>query len=167
MRHFARQESWRVWIRNVHKAVSQERVTGRVLAVSMLLACLLAASCSGFRSEKQGSQRKELVTAEQLRFSDLPIPQGFRLRSSRSWDYEREGFRLCSHLYEGRASMAEVTDFFKNQMPVSSWRLTSEYLDSGVKVMNFNKANETCVIRIAARGRKIRLWVRLDRSYLR
>ena len=154
----------------MQSALSQKRFSGWRQGVPVLItvgACLLAGSCAGFRSEGQGGEPRLLETAGQLRFMDLPIPRGFKFLSSRSCDYERGFLRLCSRLYEGRASAPQVGDFFRSQMPVSNWKLVSEHFDLGERVMNFSKANETCVIRIAARGSKTRLRVSIDRNDLK
>jgi hypothetical protein len=151
----------------VQKALSQQRVAGwarGALAVGALAACLFAASCSGLSSAGESAKPTPLEVAAQLRFTDLPVPGGFKFLSSRSWDYERGTLRLCAHLYEGRARSADVAEFFRSQMPVSNWRLVSEHLDRGQRVMNFSKTNETCVIRIADRGMKTSLSVTIDQG---
>ncbi len=130
--------------------------------VAVLLA-LLSSSCTILTSGDLGEEGVVLVPAPRLPFSDLPVPDGFELQRDRSWAYNREDFRLTSYLYVGKARVSDVGVFFRDQMPISNWKLSSERLDFGVKVLKFHKGKEACSIEIVRKGRKTYVRIGIDR----
>jgi hypothetical protein len=86
-----------------------------------------------------------------LKFADLPVPLGFRLLTQESYSFENAGTRVAVLRYQGKASTAQVVNFYKEQMPMFNWKLLN-IIEYGNCMLNLEKENETCVINIAPKG---------------
>jgi len=92
------------------------------------------------------------VTAE-LRFSDVPVPVGFKLLKDRSFVFQTESTRVALLKYAGRAKLPDLVDFFREQMSLYNWELLNivEYEKS---VLNFARSRQTCIVTIESKGMK-------------
>ena len=64
-----------------------------------------------------------LPTAESLRFDDIPVPAALVLDRKSSFAFENDQMRVAFLVYEGRAELAEVVQFFLNKLPGDGWQL--------------------------------------------
>ena len=101
-----------------------------------------AAGCASFPS---GNPDRTLEPTAALRFSDVPVPAGFKLIPEQSYSFENAGVRVALMKYKGRGTLDQVLNFYKEHMPLSRWTLLniSEY---GQRLLNFERENETCII---------------------
>jgi hypothetical protein len=86
-----------------------------------------------------------------LKFTDLPIPIGFKMLAEDSYSFESSGMRVGLLRYKGKATLEQVVNFYKEQMPMYSWALLNitEYGDC---IMNFERESESCIISISPKG---------------
>ncbi len=82
------------------------------------------------------------------RLPDVPVPAGFKFQADQSTERRVRGFRFVRHYYKGKASVREVTQFYRDIMPRAGWRSVEESLVSGRRRLLFEKGNETCHISI-------------------
>ncbi|MDD2680131.1 MAG: hypothetical protein PHO03_04990 [Candidatus Omnitrophica bacterium] len=114
-----------------------------------LLAGILG--CASLSDKKQGSTAQSLQAQSILKFGDLPVPAGFKIQAKDSYSFESSGIRVGLLRYQGKASLDQVVNFYKEQMPMYSWTLLNltEYGDC---IMNFEREAESCIVYIAPKG---------------
>ena len=79
---------------------------------------------------------------------DVPLPAGFKLDERQSEDRVAEGHRAVKHVYQGRGSLQAVKGFYQHNMPLVSWVPVKHSLNKGVYLLEYQKGNERCEIRI-------------------
>ena len=92
-------------------------------------------------------------TSAKLRFSDLPVPTGFKLIREKSFIFQAEGVRAALLKYTGRAKAPDLVDFYKEQMLLYNWELLNA-VEYGKIILNFERGRQTCIISIESRGLK-------------
>lgn len=118
-----------------------------ILTVCFSLTGMLGcASLSNKDSSPQTLQAQSL-----LKFSDLPVPVGFKISAKDSYSFESSGMRVGLLRYKGKATTDQVVNFYKEQMPMYNWSLLNitEYGDC---IMNFEREQESCIINISPDG---------------
>jgi len=108
------------------------------------------AGCSQPNSASSGPIR--LSPAPLPHFSDIPIPSGFKLVDDRSMDLVSGPIRLVRHVYQGKADLLAVRDFYCEQMPVGRWREVNRQYEEGLFTLRFEKENEGCEVKFRRRG---------------
>jgi len=89
-----------------------------------------------------------------FRFSDLPMPAGFKLLPQESYSFENSGMRVALLKYQGKASIDQVVNFYKEQMAMYNWNLLN-IIEYGERLLNFERENESCIINLSPRGSSI------------
>jgi len=112
-----------------------------------LAGILGCASLSG--TDSAASQTLQAQTI--LKFSDLPVPAGFRMLAKGSYAFESSGLRTGLLKYQGKASLDQLINFYKEQMPVHNWALLN-ITQYGDCIMNFEREQESCIISITPKG---------------
>lgn len=86
-----------------------------------------------------------------LKFSDLPVPAAFKMLPQGSYCFESAGIRAGLLRYKGKATLDQLINFYREQMPMHNWSLinTTQYGDC---IMNFERDQESCIITISSRG---------------
>lgn len=94
-----------------------------------------------------------LAVNPKLRFSDLPVPAGFKLIKDKSFVFQTEQTRVALLKYSGRAKLQDLVDFYKEQMSLYNWQLLN-VVEYGKTVLNFERAEQSCIVTIEAGGMK-------------
>lgn len=96
------------------------------------------------RLDRTSKRDKENIKFN-LRFNDVPIPEGFKLQNKESFVFKTGDIIVGSVKYRGRGDVIGITDFFKKQMPLFDWEVVNsvEYVRS---VLTFSKPRQNCVI---------------------
>ncbi len=102
-----------------------------------------------------------LETNTNLQFNDIPIPKGFALLVKESYSHEANSFRIAHLRYEGKASMEDSLAFFKEQMPVSNWKIVSIMGFGNSKTIDFEKESEKCSITVKTEDNSTFITIRL------
>jgi hypothetical protein len=130
---------------------------GRVLVVAWLLA---AAGCEttdwplGPRTD-DGQRLTHppgpgLVAATDSRIADVPMPVGFVPVASRSNSYvPPSGPRAVNHVYQGIATVAEASQFYRQQLPAHGWQSVRERADGSISTMVYVKGQEELTVQIS------------------
>lgn len=131
----------------------------RFLPLFLLL--VLTLSLSGCVSmQKESLEPQNLEPSAMLRFTDLPVPAGFKILPEKSFILESGGMRAGILRYTGKADAQSAVLFYKNQMPIYNWALLS-VLEYGQRMLNFERENESCVITISQVGSRVELIISL------
>ena len=85
-------------------------------------------------------------------FADIPIPSGFQRVDERSMDLVSGPIRLVRHVYDGKAPLLGVRDFYCEQMPVGRWREVNRQFEEGLFTLRFEKDKESCEVKFRQRG---------------
>jgi hypothetical protein len=112
-----------------------------------LAACVLSFGCQT-GSRRQADER--LTAAQSREIPDVPVPSGFRMDLKHSY-YNIDNstaLRTGYATYTGHASLRNLIDFYKDNMPISGWALVSESGQSGSYTMRFDKADERVEVKI-------------------
>ncbi|MFH0856137.1 MAG: hypothetical protein V1869_06515 [Candidatus Omnitrophota bacterium] len=102
-------------------------------------------------SDKNASSQTLQAQQSSLKFSDLPIPAGFRILEKDSYSFESSGMRVGLLRYRGKATIDQVVSFYKEQMPMYNWALLN-ITEYGECIMNFEREQESCIINIIPNG---------------
>ncbi len=112
------------------------------LAIVLMMSLTLAGGCASMMSSNSD---KVLEPANTLRFSDIPVPAGFKLIVQQSYSFENAGVRVAMLKYKGRGTLDQVLNFYKEQMQMAKWNLLN-ISEFGQRLLNFEREGETCVI---------------------
>jgi len=100
----------------------------------------------------QGASAQTLQAQQSLlKFSDLPVPVGFKISAKDSYSFESSGMRVGLLKYKGKATTDQVVNFYKEQMPMYNWALLN-ITEFGDCIMNFEREQESCIINIIPSG---------------
>ena len=130
----------------------------KALFYFLLTLCIIwVLGCS--TSSKQGNMGiSSLGPANQFKFSDVPVPAGFKVVPQNSYSFESSGVRVGVLKYKGRADIEQVVNFFKEQMPMYNWNLLN-IVEYGERILNFDRESETCIITLAPKGSAVEITV--------
>ncbi len=120
-----------------------------ILLLAVICFCLTG--MIGCASLSNGSDPQPLQAQSLLKFSDLPIPAGFKMLVKDSYSFESSGMRSGLLRYRGKASIDQVVNFYKEQMPMYNWTLLN-ITQYGDCIMNFEREQESCIISITPKG---------------
>jgi hypothetical protein len=122
---------------------------------------LLLCSCAG-ASKRDALPKSESLLEPQaiLKFSDIPTPVGFKLLAGDSYTFESAGVRVGIIKYRGKADVEQVVNFYKDQMPLYNWNLLN-VIEYGERLLNFEREQETCIVRLLAKGKNITVTIAL------
>ena len=124
--------------------------------------CILhSLGCAGL-SKKDTVPKNEALLEPQamLKFSDIPTPAGFKLLTQDSYTFESAGIRVGMLKYQGKANVEQVVNFYKDQMPLYNWNLLNA-IEYGERLLNFEREQETCIIRLLPKGNNITIAIAL------
>jgi hypothetical protein len=93
-----------------------------------------------------------LVARPDSPIPDLPMPIGFVIVVDQSRVESRGLSRYVRHVYQGRASMADATRFYRHHAPLQQWRSLGEQTQDGQTVMWYAKGSERLTLQLARRG---------------
>lgn len=127
-----------------------------VLIIAVLLITGLCGCAGASRKGGLPSGEGMLEPQGKGRFTDLPVPAGFKFIPANSYSFESAGVRVGVLNYAGKADAEQVVSFYRDQMPLYNWNLLN-VIEYGERLMNFERENETCIVRILARGRSVNL----------
>ena len=123
--------------------------TKAICCVTMLAGCVLA-GCSTTGNTSTGPIR--LSPSPVPYFRDIPMPTGFRQVHERSMDLISGRIRLVRHVYQGRADLLAVRDFYCEQMPLGRWREVNRQFEEGLFTLRFEKEKEGCEVKLRVKG---------------
>ena len=128
------------------------RLPIRTLSVWVLTA-IIALHISGCANKKKSTaSAMSYPASNQVTFSDLPVPYGFKLDRKQSYAFKDGESRIAMLKYIGRTKMDQVSGFYQNTMDAYGWQAL-KLIDFAKTMQQFGKSNEICTITIE-RGNK-------------
>lgn len=130
--------------------------------VFVFLSIFFIFGCAGL-SKKDGGLSKNssfLEPSNIFKFSDVPIPIGFKPLPQSSYSFESSGVRVGVLKYQGKANADQVVNFYKEQMPMYNWALLN-VIEYGERMINFERENESCIITLEPKGSTVIITVSL------
>lgn len=125
----------------------------------MLASFILLGGCTVL--DTKNSTNPALLEPQTLvKFSDVPVPTGFKLLPKSSYSFETTGTRVGMLKYQGKASIDQISLFYKEQMSVYSWNLLN-IIEYGERQLNFDRDSETCVITLTPKGSSVIITIAL------
>lgn len=126
----------------------------RGLVLLLFAFCFLLTGCALTEKEKTTSSQGILEPQAMLKFSDLPVPVGFKLIPLESYSFEASGVRVGLLKYKGKGDAGQIIDFYKEQMAMYNWSILN-VVEYGQSLLNFDRENETCIISLQPKGSTI------------
>lgn len=138
------------------------------MKAKMLITVLLVFSvftfigCAGFSAKEDAPSKTAglLEPSSSTKFSDVPVPAGFKLLPQDSYSFETSGLRVAVLKYRGTANPEQLISFYKEQMPMYNWNLLN-VVEYGDRLLNFDRENETCIIGLLSKGKAVTITVSL------
>lgn len=134
-----------------------KKVPGFVILSSLVI---LSGCASLFNNGSESSISAPLEPNAIARFTDIPVPAGFKLQSESSYAFENSGTRVAMLRYKGKADIQGISNFYKAQMATHSWHLLNS-LEYGQCMMNFDREEETCVVNLSPKGSTVIITISL------
>ncbi|MCK9604647.1 MAG: hypothetical protein M0R66_09850 [Candidatus Omnitrophica bacterium] len=116
--------------------------------------------CASTAKNNQQTSPAMLEPQALARFQDIPVPVGFKSLPESSYSFESSGIRVGVLQYQGKADPEAVVNFYKEQMPMYNWFLLNA-MEYGDRILNFDRENETCIIRLLPKGPKVVITISL------
>jgi hypothetical protein len=108
------------------------------------------------KTESAAAPQKILEPSGRVKFSDIPVPEGFAFEGRDSYVFESSGIRVGVLRYHGRVMADRVVNFYREQMPMYNWVLLN-VVEYGDRLMNFDREEESCIVTISPRGNRASL----------
>jgi hypothetical protein len=127
------------------------------------LICLLSFPCLAGCASLEKKDTGIPVTLEPqsiVKFTDVPVPSGFKSLPLSSYSFETQGVRVGMLKYQGKGNPDQIVAFYKEQMAMYNWNLLN-IIEYGQRQLNFDRDNETCVITLSPKGRSVIISVAL------
>jgi len=126
------------------------------ILVFLLIGIFILSGCAMLpKKEEQKMGTGALLEPQTtLRFSDIPVPVGFKSIPQDSYSFESSGVRVGVLKYQGKANPDAVVNFYKEQMAMYSWNLVN-IVEYGQRVLNFERENESCIISLFPKGNNV------------
>lgn len=99
------------------------------------------------------------------KFTDIPVPRGFKFLPAASYAFKSGDIRAGVLIYQGLAPAEQVMAFYQQQMPMHKWSLLN-LVEYGNRLMNYDRENESCVINIIPRTFNTRVIITIGRKEL-
>ena len=93
-----------------------------------------------------------LVLSSTLRFADVPLPVGANEDSERTYVYQSPSLQLGRMVYNSKASVNELAQFFLTQCPLMGWDLENVIEANGAYLL-FEKPDKRLVVTVQNRRR--------------
>jgi hypothetical protein len=93
-----------------------------------------------------------LPTAANMRFDDVPIPDGLILNHPKSFIFENQEQRIGYLVYEGRVPQDQVIQFFLENVPQKGWNLVDVF-EHDTTALTFEADRARLVIRVIPDGK--------------
>ena len=120
---------------------------------ALLIGC---STLSGSKDENSGVLEPQAL----LKFNDIPVPVGLKNLPQQSYSFESSGIRVGVLKYQGKSNPDQVITFYKEQMAMYNWNLVN-IVEYGIRLMNFERESETCIITIEPKGNNVLLIISL------
>lgn len=127
----------------------------KLLCISLFCCFTIWGCASTYDSKQTNTVNSKLLEPQSvLKFSDLPIPVGFKPILHDSYSFESSGIRVGILKYQGKADIEQVVNFYKEQMSMYNWNLLN-IVEYGSRLLNFDRDSETCIISLEPKGRYV------------
>lgn len=121
--------------------------------ICLLFCCaLIFGGCAGVSHKEKNIIGLSLLEPQTiLKFSDIPVPMGFKLLPQESYSFEASGVRVGVLRYQGKANTDHIVNFYKEQMSMYGWNLVN-IVEYDQRLMNFERETESCIVNISPKG---------------
>ncbi len=92
-----------------------------------------------------------LALAPESRFADVPIPAGLTENLERTYVFESRNLQVGRMVYESKASVSELAQFYIREAPTSDWKLESVLQADGAE-LSFRKPGKRLQVSIHEAG---------------
>lgn len=92
-----------------------------------------------------------LALSPEQRFSDLPLPMGVKPDLERSFVYESQTLQVGRMVYNSKASINELSQFFIRECPTANWKLQN-VTEAGGTQLAFTKPDRRLTVSITSLG---------------
>lgn len=106
--------------------------------------------CESIHARSSYREEPDLAPASSSKLADIPVPQDLTLLPKESYSFESGAVRVAVLKYHGRVTVDRVVRFYKAQMPLARWTLLNT-IESQNCLLNFERAEETCIVDISPR----------------
>ena len=120
-------------------------------SLSVLWGCSTASSAT---KEATPVQATLLEPQAIVRFSDIPVPMGFKLLPKDSYTFESAGVRVGMLRYRGKGNPDHMVNFYKEQMSLFNWDMLN-IIEFGDRMLNFQKDDESCIVHLLPKGNTV------------
>lgn len=127
--------------------------------LGLLLAVALAVGCESTWSLKPRSDDGHvlpdpagagLVASDRPKIADVPMPIGFVAVPSRSQALvPPSGPRIVTHVYQGVATVADASRFYRQLVPTQGWQQIGDRSDGSITTLVYVKGQEQLTIQIS------------------
>ncbi|GEM_PF-1268844 len=122
-----------------------------LICAALALAAYTVLSTTGCAKNKKQAQIPQeysgggYTVSNDLTFSDIPVPKGFKLVRDQSYAFKDGQSRIALLRYKGKAKIDEISMFYQNTMQGYQWEEV-KLIDYDKNIQQFVKENETCMV---------------------
>ncbi len=92
------------------------------------------------------------------RFPDVPLPEGVKEDSERTFVYEADNLQIGNMIYSSKSHASDIAQFYIRECPTAAWELEST-IQADVVVLSFKKPGKRLKVTISdlgvTRGREL------------
>jgi hypothetical protein len=125
--------------------------SGKLLAglclIAFMLGCITTTGGQKISGEKAAAKKRALQNLA----NNIPLYPNFKYRPDDSFFFESGGVKAGVMVFEGKAQVGEVVNFYKREMPSHGWSMVSSYQYGKEALLDFSAPEKTCQISVQAK----------------
>ncbi len=115
--------------------------------VCVVLLSVMLLSLAGCATKSKSQEGAGMMLSDQVTFSDLPVPQNFKLLRDQSYAYKDGQARIALLRYKGKGKIDDVSWFYQQNMAAYQWQDVN-MIDYEKNLQQFVKAGESALVTI-------------------
>jgi len=119
----------------------------KVFVASVLMVVLIV-GCASLSSNNGTSEVKKKVNVVQRLANNIPLYPKFKYMPDKSFFFESNGVKAGVMVFQGKAKVGNVVNFYKEKMPNYGWTLVSVYQYGNQALLDFTAPEKTCQISV-------------------
>ena len=101
--------------------------------------------------DQAGTSEEEQAVQQIYRFTDIPVPENFKIDRKKSFIYEAGSIKAGIITYSGWSNLEKLVDFYKNEMLKYDWEILSIFEHTGVTLI-YIKEGWNCTVRLSSKN---------------
>jgi len=120
----------------------------KVLMAAVLMVALTMGCASLSKNKETTKEVKKKANVVQRLANNIPLYPKFKYLPDKSFFFESNGVKAGVMVFQGKAKVGDMVNFYKQEMPSYGWTLVSVYQYGNQALLDFTAPEKTCQISV-------------------